>query len=451
MTNCTISGNHLTDFDISGGGGIYNFNGHMNVLNCTIANNYTTSFSAAAGGGFYSASSENSYFKNTIVANNTAGNDLYNNGSYSPPGSIVSQGYNIDSENSCNFNQTTDQRNTNPILGPLQNNGGQTSTMAITASSPAFNRGTNSGAPETDQRGIARPQVATVDIGAFELVGQTSAQVTTATGTGTVIISTSSGIITSCTTSSTLSCGSNINGLSFPHGFFNFTISGITVGSTATVTITLPANVPSNTQYWKCINGSWVNVTSLLGDNDGDNVLTLTLTDGGLGDTDGLANGTIVDPGGPGTLPTVTRKPFADSSPSPSMQQSLPAKISVKYLNVLPQTAQVNQPITIAANMANIGDESGKYTATLKINGEVEQVKTGSVGARVAHPISFTVTKGQPGVYAVDINGQQASFTVVGKNNTNSVKPLILLGTILCGLVGLILLVIVIRRRRAGY
>ena len=37
------------------------------------------------------------------------------------------------------------------------------------------------------------------------------------------------------------------------------------------------------------MNGSWVDVTSLLGHNDGDNVLTLTLRDGGPGDADGVA------------------------------------------------------------------------------------------------------------------------------------------------------------------
>ena len=41
-------------------------------------------------------------------------------------------------------------------------------------------------------------------------------------------------------------------------------------------------------------------------DDDGDNVLTLTLTDGGLGDDDGLPNGEIVDLGGPGQLPPKT-------------------------------------------------------------------------------------------------------------------------------------------------
>ena len=91
--------------------------------------------------------------------------------------------------------------------------------------------------------------------------------------------------------------------LNFPYGFFSFTIEGLAAGGTAVVTITLPDNVPIDTQYWKYHNNNWIDVTSLLGDNDGDNVLTLTLTDGGLGDSDGIANGEITDPGGPGQLP----------------------------------------------------------------------------------------------------------------------------------------------------
>jgi len=40
-----------------------------------------------------------------------------------------------------------------------------------------------------------------------------------------------------------------------------------------------------------------------VGDNDGDTVITITLTDGGLGDDDKTANGVIVDDGGP-SLPS---------------------------------------------------------------------------------------------------------------------------------------------------
>ena len=38
-----------------------------------------------------------------------------------------------------------------------------------------------------------------------------------------------------------------------------------------------------------------------MGDDDGDNVITITLVDGGLGDDDLVANGVIVDQGGPGS------------------------------------------------------------------------------------------------------------------------------------------------------
>jgi hypothetical protein len=70
--------------------------------------------------------------------------------------------------------------------------------------------------------------------------------------------------------------------------------------------MTYPSNVPVGAQYWKVIGGTWTDVTSLLGDDDGDNILTLTITDGGLGDADFMADGEINDPGGVGFVSTST-------------------------------------------------------------------------------------------------------------------------------------------------
>jgi Divergent InlB B-repeat domain len=55
-----------------------------------------------------------------------------------------------------------------PMLGPLQPNGGLTPTMAITDSSPAFDAGVLLPTEHTDQRGARRPQGQGFDIGAFE-------------------------------------------------------------------------------------------------------------------------------------------------------------------------------------------------------------------------------------------------------------------------------------------
>ena len=64
-----------------------------------------------------------------------------------------------------------------PQLEPLQDNGGPTPTMALSALSPAIDKGIKAGAPPTDQRGVPRDpdNVGTVDIGAFEVSATFSA------------------------------------------------------------------------------------------------------------------------------------------------------------------------------------------------------------------------------------------------------------------------------------
>jgi hypothetical protein len=56
-----------------------------------------------------------------------------------------------------------------PKLGPLQNNGGPTQTMALLLGSPAIGAGDTTGAPPTDQRGAPRIVNGTIDIGAYEV------------------------------------------------------------------------------------------------------------------------------------------------------------------------------------------------------------------------------------------------------------------------------------------
>jgi hypothetical protein len=93
--------------------------------------------------------------------------------------------------------------------------------------------------------------------------------------------------------------------LVFPHGFFSFDITGLSAGQTVTVTLTLPDSIPVGAQYWKyhASEGGWVRIP--MGSDDGDNVITITLTDGGLGDDDGVADGVIVDQGGPGSSSSI--------------------------------------------------------------------------------------------------------------------------------------------------
>ena len=58
-----------------------------------------------------------------------------------------------------------------PLLGPLQANGGPTPTMALLPGSPAVDAGDNSDAPQWDQRGPGFPRIVggIINIGAFEV------------------------------------------------------------------------------------------------------------------------------------------------------------------------------------------------------------------------------------------------------------------------------------------
>ena len=115
-------------------------------------------------------------FGGTILAGN-GGNDCSGESF-----SADSLGYNlIGDDTGCNTPSSAgDQRGTvntpiDPLLGPLQDNGGPTFTRALDPSSPAVDSGVNDPTcgfgvtPYPDQRGIARPQGAACDAGAFEL------------------------------------------------------------------------------------------------------------------------------------------------------------------------------------------------------------------------------------------------------------------------------------------
>jgi len=148
LTNVTVSGNAAT----LKGGGIYT-NTVITVTNSTIANNS----SAGGAGGIHKQGSGGATLKNSILANNVGGNSN---------GSLTSLGYNIDTANTAGLAGTGDKINTDPLLGPLQYNGGTVKTHALLTGSPAINAGNATAAPSTDPRGAVR--LGQTDIGAYE-------------------------------------------------------------------------------------------------------------------------------------------------------------------------------------------------------------------------------------------------------------------------------------------
>jgi hypothetical protein len=162
----TLSGSGTQN---NGGGGIRSFGGFISDM--TIAGNSVNAVGGGLfGGGLFLGGTTGAFrLKNTILAGNSGGNCA--GGS-----NFQSGGFNLEDGDTCDLSAGGDAINTDPQLGPLQNNGGPTLTQALPASSPAVDAGACTdvfgSALTVDQRGVARPQPAggRCDIGSYELV-----------------------------------------------------------------------------------------------------------------------------------------------------------------------------------------------------------------------------------------------------------------------------------------
>ena len=187
INNSTISGNTAQPgAGLGGGGGIGKWGGTLTINNSTISGNTVGN----SGGGFL-VSGATAIVNNTTISGNSAGttaSGIFNGGTVSlittiiadtgtecsgSIAAITSLGHNLSGDSSCGLAATGDLQNTDPLLGPLQDNGGPTFTHALLAGSPAIDACDNNvlNAPlslTTDQRGEARLQGPFVDIGAYE-------------------------------------------------------------------------------------------------------------------------------------------------------------------------------------------------------------------------------------------------------------------------------------------
>lgn len=160
------------------GGGIA---GNVTISNSTFSGNYASlSGGAIAGGGAISNSTLNDNrggglsvsaaleIANTVLKASASDHNIVIDG-----GTLISRGYNVSSDDGDGFlNGPGDQINTDPLLGPMQDNGGPTLTHALLPGSPAINAGNPSFTPPPlhDQRGAPFVRVfnGRVDIGSFE-------------------------------------------------------------------------------------------------------------------------------------------------------------------------------------------------------------------------------------------------------------------------------------------
>lgn len=184
LTNSTISGNaagtggnadtaHCNWNNMTGGaggngGGVFN-SGTLTLRRSTLSDNAAAAAGTGklagtngAGGGIYiSGASAAATVTGAIIGNSGRGD------CYRASGTVTDGGFNLVEDRSCSFPSGGD-----PVLGPLQDNGGATQTHMLQANSPAIDAGDPNYAPEpdeTDQRGRPRISGGRIDIGAVEV------------------------------------------------------------------------------------------------------------------------------------------------------------------------------------------------------------------------------------------------------------------------------------------
>jgi hypothetical protein len=185
ITNSTLTGNsalggagggtghHAGTAGAGVGGAVFNHNGTIYVTNSTLSSN-----TADPGGrDIYNlgdtVGTTNGGATAVAFINNTILDELLLN-QVGGGSTVVSGTTNLIRSTAvlaATNNFLTGTLTADPRLGPLQNNGGPTKTMALLAGSPAIGAGTASQAPATDQRGVAR--ISPVDIGAVGYLAQT--------------------------------------------------------------------------------------------------------------------------------------------------------------------------------------------------------------------------------------------------------------------------------------
>ncbi len=165
IENSTISGNS-TATGSTGGAGIdcYGSSAKINLNFCTITANTGANSTANARAGIWMAGGSSLSIANTIVYGNGT-RDIQHGTT-----NVSSSGYNIiGTKGSATGFLSTDKIGVNPLLGPLQNNGGLTPTHTIMSGSPAINASNpNVAPPVSDQRGYSRVVNGRADIGSFE-------------------------------------------------------------------------------------------------------------------------------------------------------------------------------------------------------------------------------------------------------------------------------------------
>ena len=342
IENSTIANN--TSGAQSQGAGIYN-DGSLTLNNSTVSGN--SAGLSSMGAGVFNEEGDGASLSsaNTIVARNSApaGPDIF--------GTFISRGYNVIGNTSGNSGAAaTDLIDIDPLLGPLQDNGGPTATMALLPRSVAIDHGDPGFDPNafvppltTDQRGSLRVDNGRLDIGAYEAEPPHYPKIDSLTGPRTVECTSSNG------TSASVSVQvSDTKG----HALVVQWIVDNQVKQTDQIPAAKPTSAGQST-YTALYPDGPTNVMVVVNDGESDPVTQSTTVN-------------IVDT----TAPTITSLSASPNVFSPPNHKMVPVKISAAAADICDPNPQI-KIISVTSNEP--GDGQYQITGDLTLNLQSER------------------------------------------------------------------------------
>lgn len=90
-----------------------------------------------------------------------------------------------------------------------------------------------------------------------------------------------------------------------------------------------------------------------------------------------------------------------------------PAEFKVVSLDIAPNPVKMGAGVTITTSIENLGEAEGTYTASLLVDGLVEQTRDITLAGEATTSVSFLLSKDSPGSYSIEIGDQDEILEVV--------------------------------------
>ncbi len=223
--------------------------------------------------------------------------------------------------------------------------------------------------------------------GVTSIVGRTvvAEPVETATATGIASVNAAGGVAVSLAALNVADLPMDAQSdapaaIDFVDGLLRVVINGVEEGGSVDMTLTLPTEYDMATDFvfkWDAVNG-WVSFPYMVGASP--NEIVLTLTDGGSGDADGVANGQIVDPVGPAKNGN-TNAPAFTSTPITSVTEGEAYSYTATATDVESGSALTFSGLTVPSWLTFV--DNGDGTATLSGTPSASDIGTSAVSLQV--------------------------------------------------------------------